>query len=118
MRALSLVILLSLPIFQDTLQVKVNLVTVGVRVTDSRGRDVRGLKAEDFSIFDDDVAQKIEFFSDTEQPITFGVLVDHSDSMQYNAKIDRAKEAAQALVRSARRGSEFFYIAFDDSVKV
>src|SRR5262245_12717814 len=118
MRALSLAILLLLPTVQDTLRVKVNLVTVAVRVTDSRGRDVRGLKAEDFSIFDDGVAQKIEFFSDAEQPITFGVLFDHSDSMKYNDKIDRAKEAAQALVRSAHTGSEFFYIAFDDEVKV
>src|SRR5262249_45326791 len=46
------------------------------------------------------------------------VLFDHSDSMKYNDKIDRAKEAAQALVRSAHTGSEFFYIAFDDEVKV
>jgi Ca-activated chloride channel homolog len=118
MRALSLAILLLLPTVQDTLRVKVNLVTVAVRVTDSRGRDVRGLKAEDFFVFDDGVAQKIEFFSDAEQPITFGVLFDHSDSMKYNDKIDRAKEAAQALVRSAHTGSEFFYIAFDDEVKV
>ena len=101
---------------QDTLQVKVSVVAVGVRVTDSRGRDVRGLKVENFSVFDDGVAQKIEFFSDEEQPITLGILLDKSDSMKYTAKIERAKEAALALVRSTTVGSEFFYIAFDQHV--
>jgi Ca-activated chloride channel family protein len=115
--SVSLVCLLcTVLVSQDTLQVKVDLVTVGVRVTDSRGRDVRGLKTEHFSVFDDGVPQKIEFFSDEEQPITLGILFDHSDSMKYNAKIDRAKEAALALVRSAHERSELFYITFDDVV--
>ena len=103
---------------QETLRVKVSLVTVGVRVTDSRGRNVPGLKAESFSVFDDGVAQKIEFFSSEEQPITMGILFDHSFSMLYNFKIDRAKEAASALVRATREGSEYFYVAFDDQVKL
>ena len=111
-------IILLLVAAQDTLRVKVSLVTVAVRVTDWLGRDVRGLKAEDFSIFDDEVAQKIEFFSNEEQPITLGILLDRSDSMSYNAKLDRAKEAARALVGAAREGSQYFYIAFDDQVKL
>src|SRR5205814_5694756 len=101
---------------QDTVKVSVNLVTVGVRVTDSRGRDVPGLKAENFSILDDGVPQKIEFFSSDEQSIVLGILLDRSFSMSYNAKLDRAKEAARALVRVTHEGSEFFYFAFDDVV--
>lgn len=103
---------------QDTLQVKVDLVTVGVRVTGLRDRDVRGLKAEEFSVFDDGVVQKIEFFAEMEQPITLGIVLDRSNSMEWNAKLDRAKEAALTLVRGIREGSEFFYIPFDDGVRV
>ena len=103
---------------QDTLRVKVSLVTVGVRVTDWIGRDARGLKMENFSVFDDEVAQKIEFFSNEEQPITLGILLDRSFSMSYNAKLDRAKDAARALVGAAHEGSQYFYIAFDDNVKL
>jgi VWFA-related protein len=103
---------------QDTLRVKVSLVTVGARVTDWRGRDVTGLKAEDFSVFDDGVEQKIEFFRNEEQPITLGILLDRSDSMSYNAKLDRAKEAARTLVDAAHEGSEYFYFMFDDQVKL
>jgi Ca-activated chloride channel homolog len=109
-------LLLLLP--QDTLQVKVSLVTVGVRVTDSRGRNVLGLKAEDFSIYDDGALQKIEFFSNEEQPITLGILLDRSFSMSYNDKLQRAKEAARTLVRAAHKGSEYFYFAFDDQVRL
>src|SRR2546428_14079401 len=93
----TVVALLLLLAAQETLRVNVSLVTVGVQVTDSLGRDVRGLKAENFSIFDDGVPQKIEFFSDEEKPITLGILLDRSDSMSYNAKLDRAKEAAGGL---------------------
>src|SRR5262245_22632076 len=103
---------------QDTLRVKVSLVTVGVRVTDSRGRNVFGLKAQDFSIFDDGVAQKIEFFSSEEQPITLGILMDRSFSMSYNNKLDRAKEAASSLIRATHDGSEYFFFTFDDQVRL
>jgi Ca-activated chloride channel homolog len=103
---------------QDTLRVKVDLVTVGVRVTDSRGREVEGLNAESFSVFDDGAAQKIEFFSNEEQAIALGVVLDRSFSMAYNQKLDRAKDAARALVRGARDGSEYFYIVFDDKVQL
>lgn len=103
---------------QQTLRVDVSVVTVGVRVTDSRGRDVRDLKAEDFRVFDDGAAQKIAFFSNETQPVTLGILLDHSSSMDSNDKIDRAKDAARALVGGAREGSEFFYIEFDDEVKL
>lgn len=113
-------VLMALLLFvtQDTLRVKVSLVTVGVRVTDSRGRNVLGLKAQDFSIFDDGIAQNIEFFSSEEQPITLGILLDRSFSMSYNRKLERAKEAAGALIRSAHEGSEYFYFAFDDQVRL
>src|SRR5262249_34090605 len=109
---------LLLLISQDTLRVKVSLVSVGVRVTDSRDRSVLGLKAGDFSVFDGGVPQKIEFFSSEKQPVTMGILLDHSSSMAANAKLDRAKEAARDLVHAAREGSEYFYITFDENVRL
>jgi Ca-activated chloride channel family protein len=114
MKRIFLTLLLLVP--QDTLKVSVNLVTVGVRVTDTKGRNVRGLKAENFSVFDDGIPQKLEVFSSDEQSVALGILLDHSSSMGFNAKLDRAKEAAAALVRSTQAGSEFFFFAFDNVV--
>ena len=105
-------------VVQQTIRVDVSLVTVGVQVTDSRGRDIRGLKAEDFQMAQDGIPQKIATFSSEPQPITLGIILDRSSSMEANQKIDRAKEAAQALVQGAREGSEFFYIQFSEKVRI
>ena len=110
--------LLLLVAAQHAIRVDVSLVTLGVRVIDSRGRDVPGLTAKDFSIYEDGVSRDIGFFSSEPQPITLGIVVDRSNSMSYGNKLDRAKDAARALVNGAREGSEFFYVEFDDSVSV
>jgi Ca-activated chloride channel family protein len=111
----TLVLVLTL---QQVIRVDVSLVAVGVRVTDSRGRDVSGLQAKDFSIYEDGSPREIAFFSNEPQAITLGIVVDHSSSMAYGNKLDRAKDAARALVNGTHEGSEFFYIEFDETVNV
>lgn len=101
---------------QETIRASVSLVTVGVRVSDSKGRDIPGLKAEDFSIFDDDLAQRIAFFSSEEQPISLGILLDRSKSMEEGAKLEQAKVAAAALVRAGHRDTEFAFAEFGEKL--
>ena len=114
----TVVSLLLLVVLQQVIRVDVALVTVGVRVTDSRGRHVTGLRARDFSVFEDGFQRDIAFFSSEAQPITLGILVDRSSSMADGNKLDRAKDAARALVGGTRAGSQFFYIEFDELVNV
>ncbi|HEX9137117.1 MAG TPA: hypothetical protein VF905_09260, partial [Nitrospirota bacterium] len=59
-----------------TLRVDVSMVTVGVRVTDTKGREVPNLTAKDFTLFEDGIAQNITFFSNEEQPVSLGILLD------------------------------------------
>jgi VWFA-related protein len=47
----------------DTVKLETRLVTLDVIVKDKKGKHVTDLKAEDFSVFEDGVAQKVEFFS-------------------------------------------------------
>lgn len=101
---------------KTTLRVSVSLVTVGVRVVDSKGREVPSLPASDFSLYEDGVAQRIEFFSSEEQPISLCILLDRSDSMGQAGKFDRAKTAAQLLVDTCSRESEYLFMAFDGNV--
>ncbi len=100
----------------DTLRVQVSLVTVGVRVTDKAGREVPGLRAEDFRVLEDGVRQPIAFFSGEEQPLSFGILLDRSQSMGEAEKLSRARAAAQLLIRCGHADSELFFLPFDHTV--
>lgn len=101
---------------QPILRVEVRLVSAGVQVTDNKGREIEGLTAKDFKLYDNDIAQKIAFFSNEELPISLEILFDRSSSMSYGNKLDRAREAASSLVRSSHPQTEFLYIPFDDGI--
>lgn len=51
-------------------RVQVDYVEVDVSVTDDMGRPVRGLRREDFELFEDRVAQKVDLFSFVDIPVT------------------------------------------------
>jgi VWFA-related protein len=59
------------------IRVQVNTVLVPVTVKDSGGHPVPGLHREDFRIFEDDVEQKIDRFSDEPFPLSLVVLIDN-----------------------------------------
>ncbi len=99
----------------QTLRVSVSVVTVGVRVVDAKGREVTGLNANDFTLYEDGVVQQIALFSNEEQPLSLSLLLDKSDSMAKEDKLGRAKSAAQRLMDTSHRGSEYLYIPFDVS---
>ena len=46
----------------EVVRVKANLVNIDVLVKDKKGKYVADLKAEDFTVFENGVQQKIEFF--------------------------------------------------------
>lgn len=60
----------------DVVRVKSNLVNIDVIVKDKKGKYISDLKAEDFTITENGVAQKVEFFdaplsrSDSTEPGT------------------------------------------------
>ncbi len=99
------------------LRVEVSVVTVGVRVTDSKGREVPDLRAVDFALYEDGIEQKIAFFSSEEQPISLGILLDRSDSMKFETKFAHAKAAARTIVDVTRAGSEYLYLPFDARIR-
>jgi len=101
----------------DTLKVNVNLVTVGVLVTDSRGREVAGLQSQDFRLLEDGHQQPLSFFSAEKQPVSLVVVVDTSFSMgEKGHKLARVKEAAISLVDSVPPESEFQYFTFHQEI--
>jgi Ca-activated chloride channel family protein len=99
-----------------TFAVGVELVTVGVQVTDRKGTHVEGLRKNDFLLYEDGVPQSISFFVEQEQPISMGVLLDQSRSMK-GGKFDCVKRAALTFLSQAPQSSEFLFISFDHRVQ-
>jgi VWFA-related protein len=80
----------------QTFQASADLVALYVTVTDERGRPVRGLSKEDFTLFDQGRKQPIAVFSHEPQPLAILVLLDYSGSMRQHKRAIR--EGAEELV--------------------
>src|SRR4030095_3626488 len=74
----------------DKISVETNLVVVNVTITDMRERFVTGLKPSEFSVFEDQVPQKILSFSYEETPFSAVILLDTSASMEPKMSLARA----------------------------
>jgi VWFA-related protein len=73
----------------------VELVNVTVTVIDASGRLVAGLTTDDFRIYEDGVPQTITHFSRERVPVSLGIVLDTSGSMEG----ERMAAARQALDR-------------------
>ena len=93
-------------------KVNVDLVLVPVTVTDPLDRIVTGLDRENFEILDGKSPQEIKHFSKQDAPISVGIILDSSGSMK--TKIERAREAVTAFLRTGNPEDEFFLITFAD----
>lgn len=60
----------------------VDLINVSVTVTDRRGRFVSGLDKDDFLVYEDGVPQTLTHFSRERVPVSLGIALDTSGSME------------------------------------
>jgi Ca-activated chloride channel family protein len=94
-----------------------DLVTVTLTVTDMYGRYVSGLDKKAFTIIDNNVEQKIDFFSDTDAPVSVGILFDISGSMSGD-KIQKARQALSRFIATSHPSDEYFLIAFNSRAQL
>jgi Ca-activated chloride channel family protein len=94
------------------IQVNVNMVVVGVTVTDPYDRIVTGLDKSNFEVFDEKVSQEIATFSTEDVPISVGMIFDASGSM--SDKIEKSKEAALQFFKTSNPEDEFMLIQFNE----
>ncbi len=80
----------------NVVRVKTDLVTLTLTVTDVYGRFVSGLKKDAFTVYDNGEQQDITFFSDTDAPVSIGIIFDVSGSMN-SAKIAKARSSARKV---------------------
>jgi VWFA-related protein len=70
----------------------VELINVTATVTDANGRFVPGLKQDDFIVYEDNELQAVTHFSAERVPVSLGIAIDVSSSMQ-GEKIESARSA-------------------------
>src|SRR5262245_18259319 len=87
------------------------VVTLNVTVTDKHHNLVTGLESQHFQVYEDNVMQKIEFFSSIDQPVSISIIFDVSESMK--EKLDRARAALQAFIETSHFNDDFFLISFN-----
>ncbi len=88
----------------------VDLVELPVSVSDRTGAPVAKLEAKNFSILENGKPQKIENFAyAADLPISVGVLLDHSTSME--KRMDDAKSAAIAFFKRTIRKNDRAFVA-------
>jgi len=99
------------------ISVKTDLVTLTLTVTDLYGRFVSGLTKDAFKVFDNNQEQEITFFSDTDAPISVGILFDVSGSMS-GEKIGKARKALERFIGTSHPSDEYFLIAFNNRAQL
>ncbi len=83
-----------------------------VAVTDAEGHPVSGLKPEEFRIFEDGVEQQVDFVLTETVPLTVGIVVDMSRSM--NEKMESTRMALSRFVGYLEPGDQAFILAFNN----
>ena len=75
----------------------VELINVTATVTDSNGRFVSNLRQEDFRVFEDGQEQPITHFSNERVPVSLGIALDTSHSMD-GEKMSAARDALRRFL--------------------
>lgn len=92
------------------------LVTVPVTITDAMNRPVTGLERDNFQLFENKQPQEIKNFSSEDTPVSIGILMDVSGSMQN--KLERTLEAVRQFCDASNPQDEFFLITFSDAPRL
>jgi VWFA-related protein len=93
----------------------IELINVNATVTDQSGRFVPGLNKDDFRVYDDEQLQPVTHFSAERVPVSLGIVLDTSGSMDGD-KIYAARQALDRfLYQLVDPNDEVFLYRFDNS---
>jgi Ca-activated chloride channel homolog len=92
------------------------LVVLPVNVTDTNGNFVSGLTGNDFRIYEEKRLQDLALFDREDTPVSVGLIVDHSGSME--PKLPNVVSAISAFAHSGNPEDEMFVVDFSDKVVI
>jgi VWFA-related protein len=107
-----------IPTAQKPLEVNTSIVNVFATVRDRHNGIIGDLTQDDFKIYEDGVEQKIAYFTkEVDMPLSFGILMDTSGSMQFI--LGAEQEAASTFVHEVmRKKDEAIVLSFDTDVNL
>src|SRR4030095_4661540 len=98
------------------LNVDVDLVEVHVNVTDELDHPIGNLTKSNFRLTEDRVQQEISVFKHEDIPVSLGLVIDNSRSIE--PRKQRLDAAAVSFVRRGNPEDETFIVHFDDEVRL
>ncbi len=106
----------------QVIKLNTDLVVVDLAVTDKDGNFIRNLKTEDFTLYEDEQPQKIDFFEASEEaaltrPLAVVFALDISGSITPE-EIVKQREATESFMKLVRPESVFSVIAFNHEIRV
>ncbi len=99
----------------DVVRVDTQLVSVPAVVTNSAGRPVANLRADNFVLYENGSKQQIVNFATTDAPFEIALLLDTSGSTRTEVALIR--RAANAFINALREGDRVAIIAFNTSLE-
>ena len=91
----------------------VELINVNATVTDARGRFVSGLRQDDFRLFEDGQEQEITHFNSERVPVSLGIALDTSGSMDGEKMLAARQALARFIFDLLGPEDEVFLYKFD-----
>jgi len=98
------------------IKIDTELVNLNVRVIDRTNRPINTLTQNDFKVFEDNVLQPIEFFSRSEVPTNYALVIDNSGSLRF--QLEKVIEASKIIVGTNRADDETSVVRFVSSDKI
>ncbi len=90
------------------------VVVVHATVTDGKSRPIAGLPREAFTVYEDGRPETVSFFHNEDNPVTVGLVLDCSGSMQ--RKREAVIAAGLAFAASSHPKDEMFTVNFNEHV--
>lgn len=94
----------------EIIKIDTELVNVNVRVVDRGNRPINNIQQREFKVLEDGITQQIDFFSRSEVPTNYGIVIDNSGSMRQ--QLDKVVEAGKVLVNTNKAEDETLIIRF------
>lgn len=108
----------TIDVFDDSNIEKVDteLVNLNVRVIDRNSRPVNDVKQGEFKIYEDGILQQIDYFSRSEVPTNYALVIDNSGSLR--PQLEKVIEAGKILVNTNGPADETAIIRFVGREKI